>query len=92
MWHVTAFGFENIHAQHQSFILPAVHNYAPLGAQHDRARVAGGFQGGCRGSHRAALHLLSSSPVPFPWMSLSISLRKEVSHKGQMAAGAYVAV
>lgn len=45
MWHVTAFDFEDIHAQHQSFILPAVHNYAPLGAQHDRARVAGGFQG-----------------------------------------------
>lgn len=44
VWHAMAFDSEDIHAQRQSFILPAVHNYAPLQAQQDQACVAGGFQ------------------------------------------------
>lgn len=37
VWHAMAFDSADIHAQRQSFILPAGHNYAPLGAQQDQA-------------------------------------------------------
>lgn len=92
MWHATAFDSRDIHAQHQSFFLsPQFIIMLHLGHSKTEHVLPAAFRGGCRGFHKAALHLLSNIPVSFPRMSLSVSLRREDGHKGPLAAGAHKA-
>lgn len=60
-----------------------------LGHSKTKPVLLAAFRDGHRGSHKAALHLLSNIPVPFPTKHLSTSRQKEFSHKGQIPAGAY---
>lgn len=77
MWHATAFDSRDIHAQHQSFFLsPQFIIMLHLGHSKTEHVLPAAFRGGCRGSHKAALHLLSNIPVSFPRMSLCVSPKR----------------
>lgn len=91
-WRATAFDSEDIHAQHQSFLLPAVHNYAPSGAQQDQACVAGSFQGWLQRVPQSSPASAGQYSCSFLAKCLFTPLQKQFSHEGQIAAGAYTAV